>query len=246
MPGQGEAARKISLILVASCRLHDLAMNWKSDPWLCVCDIEPSLPGYNMALDEVLAETICQPVLRIYSWAVPSVTFGYFEHYQSVRTRWPGVTLMRRWTGGGQVDHRADFTYTVILPAMHRSGLPTAKESYCWVHERVARALQQLGVSATLASAETFAPDGPCFVKPVEADVMVGPMKVAGAAQRRTRTALLHQGSIQGLTIPSNLRRTLIEQFTVSEIVAPSASHRRAAARLAIEKYDTPSWLERR
>jgi lipoate-protein ligase A len=36
-----------------------------------------------------------------------------------------------------------------------------------------------------------------CFANPVQADVMVDSRKIAGAAQRRTRAGLLHQGSIQ-------------------------------------------------
>jgi len=36
-----------------------------------------------------------------------------------------------------------------------------------------------------------------CFANPVRADVMIDSRKIAGAAQRRTRAGLLHQGSIQ-------------------------------------------------
>jgi lipoate-protein ligase A len=39
-----------------------------------------------------------------------------------------------------------------------------------------------------------------CFANPVRADVIVNGRKVAGAAQRRTRAGLLHQGSIQVAT----------------------------------------------
>ena len=40
-----------------------------------------------------------------------------------------------------------------------------------------------------------------CYAKPTKYDVMLGGRKIAGAAQRRTKAGLLHQGSI-GIALP--------------------------------------------
>src|SRR5439155_555754 len=44
-----------------------------------------------------------------------------------------------------------------------------------------------------------------CFANPVRADVMIDGRKVAGAAQRRTRSGLLQQGSIQSVDLGNGL-----------------------------------------
>ena len=69
-----------------------------------------------MAVDEWLLETATLPVLRVYRWAGEWASIGYFGEVTAARAAFPGVNLVRRWTGGGMVDHRADWTYTIVAP----------------------------------------------------------------------------------------------------------------------------------
>ena len=86
-----------------------------------------------------------------------------------------------------------------------------------------------------------------CFANPVRADVMMNGRKIAGAAQRRTRSGLLHQGSIQGV----DLANGLAERF--AQALSAKCSERKIdndaltrACELAEQKYATESWLRKR
>ncbi|MBR5879894.1 MAG: hypothetical protein IKY91_10075, partial [Akkermansia sp.] len=70
--------------------------------------------GYrNMAADELLSRR-GEAWLRIYTWDRPAVSFGYFDTAKEAEGIFPGaVEYIRRWTGGGIVDHRIGYTYTV-------------------------------------------------------------------------------------------------------------------------------------
>lgn len=151
-----------------------------------------------MAADELLSRRP-EAWLRIYSWAEPSVSYGYFDTAAVAADIFPGPGLhyIRRWTGGGIVDHRLGHTYTLTLPAQP-TPYPPASVLYEWIHGGLAKALQQSGVACSLLAAD--APDGgrACWASPVASDI-VDPLghKLAGAGQRRYRGAVLHQGLIQ-------------------------------------------------
>ncbi len=195
-----------------------------------------------MAVDEVLFRSAQNPVVRIYYWEEPAVTFGYFERLADVETRWPGWLLVRRWTGGGQVEHGRDLTYSVMMPAGPGGAMPLARTTYQFLHAIVAEALRACGVPAVLATEEVIAAGGPCFVKPVAADVLAHGKKIAGAAQRRNRTGMLHQGSIQGVAIPNSLPTALLAGFEPARTIGLDPSVLREAEQLAGSKYATAAW----
>jgi lipoate-protein ligase A len=146
-----------------------------------------------MAVDEALLRLIKVPVLRIYEWDSEAVSIGYFQS-QSVVPR--GRSFVRRYTGGGLVDHAADVTYTVILPKGDPTMALSTTESYRQIHEAVARSLQFLKVNAELAPCCDPREKEACFQRAVKYDVVLGSEKLAGAAQRRTREGMLQQGSV--------------------------------------------------
>ncbi len=161
--------------------------------WL---DPSPRDGPENMAVDEWLAETCTAPVLRSYRWMPGWGSFGYFVKSADLPAK-EGLRWVRRWTGGGIVDHRADWTYTLFIPRGH--GLADAKgaESYRIIHTALLSALHQSGLEARLSGAAPPAAGGECFVRPVEYDVLdASGQKIAGAGQRRTVRGLLHQGSV--------------------------------------------------
>jgi lipoate-protein ligase A len=172
----------------------------------------------NMAVDEWLAETCEVPVLRSYRWQPGWGSFGYFVK-EAELPDWP-LRWVRRWTGGGIVDHRADWTYTLWVP--NGFGLAEAKggESYRVIHAALVEALRGAGVAARLSGTMPAAAGGECFVQPVEHDVLAAEgRKIAGAGQRRTVRGLLHQGSVAtGRPVPERLAAFLSGTVVVADL----------------------------
>jgi lipoyl(octanoyl) transferase len=173
-------------------------------PWLADIyffdDIAPHPAAVNMAMDEALLGVIPGAVLRVYRWERPAVSFGYFERWEPIQAAHPEREAMRRWTGGGVVLHGEDLTYSLLIPAGGERLGPA--ECYRVIHEALCGALREIGVQAYPTSNSQSTTSNACFENPVRYDVLVEGRKVAGAAQRRTRGGLIHQGSIQSLELP--------------------------------------------
>jgi lipoate-protein ligase A len=152
----------------------------------------PDSPARNMAVDEALLREVREPVLRLYEWSVPAVSLGYFQPAALAGER----PFVRRYTGGGLVDHARDVTYTIVLPRAHPWMEMSAPESYCHIHRGVQAALTACGIASELTPAAHAVESEACFAKPVKFDIVSDAGKLSGAAQRRTREGLLHQGSI--------------------------------------------------
>jgi len=200
-----------------------------------------------MALDEVLLNVSTVPTLRCYRWLRPCVSFGYFGAFEEVRLRWPAWEHVRRWTGGGMVEHGADFTYTLAVPRDHELARSNAAESYRVIHGAVAAALRQrAGKGVALSGEGEAAKSSACFEHPVRNDVLVEGRKAAGGAQRRTAHGLLHQGSIQlplGIDdFGSALSEALATKLVLRDFSAAELSE---GGRIATEKYGSEKWLRR-
>lgn len=163
-------------------------------------------PAMNMAIDEELllfADTVKIPVLRFYSWDRSSMSIGYVQSYAGVAK--DGYSLVRRPTGGGVVFHDMDLTYTIVIPSAHKIGKLGREESYYFFHNLIIKALNKIGLETELvkfAEATKERSTMQCFTAPVKFDVALkgtkgySSSKIAGAAQRRTKNGILHQGSI--------------------------------------------------
>jgi lipoate-protein ligase A len=203
-----------------------------------------------MAVDESLLHLSPIPVLRLYGWEVAAVSIGYFQSWKLVP---PNRPFVRRYTGGGLVDHSQDFTYTVVAPRDSSLGALSTAESYALIHRAIARAMQALDLAAELTSdcAEIDAPG--CFQKPVKFDVMLHQRKVAGGAQRRTRRAMLQQGSIllpdPGLypSLQKILPKTLGHEIGLTwQESALSQEETAQATALARDRYSQHGWNQER
>lgn len=204
--------------------------------------------GYeNMAADELLARRP-EAWLRIYTWASPSVSYGYFDTAGVAAALFPGddIRYIRRWTGGGIVDHRSGYTYTLTLPA-RENPYPPASTLYRWIHGALAQALRRSGVECTLLTAD--APDGgrACWASPVASDI-VAPcgQKLAGAGQRRCQGAVLHQGLIQQCE-PAPGWESLLAEALACEVVRietpePWSGFAAELHELRFAKYENPLW----
>ncbi len=197
-----------------------------------------------MALDEALLLTAARPLLRVYRWRAPSVSFGYFEKSAPVLAAHPTREPVRRWTGGGVVLHGDDVTYSLIVPAGFSVG-KNARDSYHAIHVCIAAWLRAAGHDATLADAAPPCVSRSCFENPVPHDILLAGHKIAGAAQRRTRQGLLHQGSIL-LADPPDLR-TLPNTFApVVCPVTPGINVQQTCQALVSQRYGTGNWSRRR
>ena len=209
----------------------------------------PGTPAWNMAVDESLLRLATGPVLRLYEWSVPAVSLGYF---QPAAVAPAGRPFVRRYTGGGLVDHARDVTYTVAAPRAHPLGTLSTAESYSRLHEAVAAALQDIGLEAVLSPVCDAGDNAACFQKAVKFDVLHQGKKVAGAAQRRTRSGLLQQGSIllPDPALNSTLRAHLPAAFARTlgfQIAAPhpgqlTPAEIALAQELERDRYATEAW----
>jgi lipoate-protein ligase A len=210
-------------------------------------DREPQPAALNMAVDEALLADAATSILRFYRWRQPSLSFGYFGVYAEVAGQSNGREIVRRWTGGGIVPHGDDVTYSVIIPASHPFFAQSSPEIYAALHDAIQRALDVNGVQATLANSAAPKVSENCFANAVRADVMSGGQKIAGAAHRRSRAGLLHQGSIQHRDLPDRFRsdfaQALCERY---ETKSPTPDLMERAAGIAAKKYGTTEWLMRR
>lgn len=157
-----------------------------------------------MAVDEVLwrwsADTggCCW---RFYRWCEPTLSLGYFQPYEDRLRHAASRTcpVVRRVSGGGAILHDAELTYSFTLPAGHR--LATRRLAlYQSVHNALIEVLAGFQASGILCGeAEAIKPEREpflCFQRRSAGDVLVGPAKIAGSAQRRSRGAVLQHGSV--------------------------------------------------
>ena len=165
--------------------------------------------AFNMALDEALLEyapEIGRPVLRFYGWREPAASFGYFQRIAEIEGATQLRPLVRRPTGGGLVPHDADWTYSVVIPPSHHWYGLRADSSYERVHRWIQAAFSSLEVPTEIAVCCRKEVPGQCFAGYEKSDLLWLARKIAGAAQRRTKSGLLIQGSVQPQ--PRNVTRT--------------------------------------
>ena len=157
----------------------------------------------NMAADEVLLESAANGVatLRFYGWSEPTLSLGYFQPANSRLgdDRLASLPFVRRPTGGQTLVHDHEITYALALP-WGSQWQPKAEKPSTWLgrmHTVVAEALRGLGVEVDFArGSPTGSEKSLCFLQPILGDLLIGPHKVAGSAQRRHRGALLQHGAI--------------------------------------------------
>lgn len=166
----------------------------------------------NMAIDFLLLQRYpdsSQARFRHYGWHRPACTFGYSQKFAFIRDQLASdsapTEICRRFTGGGLVDHREDWTYALVIPRGHPIEAGRAVDCYRDVHEALAAAMRELGQPAeTKKPGESSAPSsgqaaaGVCFSQAEYHDVIVpgSGVKIAGAAQKRNKHGLILQGSI--------------------------------------------------
>lgn len=191
----------------------------------------------NMALDMQLLEDLTanpeQPILHLYDWNHPSITYGYFtdpSRFLNVSVAdQMGIQLARRPTGGGITFHLTDFAFSILIPANHEGYSANILDNYAYVNQIVMEFIRsfrtieknntiehsQITPECSLLTAESDSLHSDarhfCMAKPTKYDVMIDGLKVGGAAQRRKKQGFLHQGTISlSFPNPDLLERLLL------------------------------------
>lgn len=194
---------------------------------LKILDTGKAAPQVNMDLDKELLKNLNDtPILHLYDWDGPAATHGHFikpEQYLDLKqAQAHGLRLGKRPTGGGIIFHVSDYAFSLLVPASHPLFSENTLENYQMVNQCVKNAVQTF-----LEQAPDLLPVDPtpidastahfCMAKPTIYDVMLGPYKIAGAAQRRTKQGFLHQGSISLAMPPSRLLENVLIHKSVKE-----------------------------
>lgn len=184
-----------------------------------IIESEPHSGAWNMALDEALLESAVRGgagAVRIYRWAEPTVSLGYFQKPAEIADDSPFAPLakVRRLSGGGAILHHREWTYSCCLPAGH-SAIRSPAALYETAHRAIIAVLQKCGVQSHLrgeaagraaATATADRRDSTVPAKPPEAflcfsrgdprDIVLNGRKIVGSAQRRRKGAVLQHGSV--------------------------------------------------
>jgi lipoyl(octanoyl) transferase len=158
----------------------------------------------DMAIDEVLALACARgwspPSLRLYRWAVPTLSLGYNQPIHGEVNLslclQRGIPAVRRPTGGRALLHDHELTYSLALPIP--CGSRGVLQDYRWISYCFLLALRRLGVAATLSRGTRIMEEagGICFLSASRYELTVNGRKVLGSAQRRFSGALLQHGSL--------------------------------------------------
>lgn len=171
-------------------------------PSLLIVDQAARSGAANMALDEAaLMAAVAGSVnlVRIYRWAEPTVSLGYFQQPQALQSAGPLAELaaVRRLSGGGAILHHHEWTYSLALCESN----PWSRQPlqlYEIVHQAVIDMLADEGIRVHFRDAPQPELDGLflCFGRGDPRDLLWGPHKVLGSAQRRRQGAVLQHGSL--------------------------------------------------
>jgi lipoate-protein ligase A len=229
-----------------------------------------------MALDQALLESVSADprtaAIRTYAWSEPTLSLGYFQTASAARddARWAGLTLVRRSTGGGAILHDQEITYAVAVPRTHPA-TRRPQSLYRAVHGAITTALARYGVALERRGPVESAGAKPflCFLDHDPEDLVIGPHKVVGSAQRRRPGAVLEHGSIllarstwtpelpgiteitgqtlDPLSLAGEVSRAIGEALDLSLADSTwTTSEREAAAQIAREVFGAESWTTRR
>ena len=235
-----------------------------------------SLPGpANMAADEAMLHAAAAGVasLRFYTWAVPTLSLGYFQPAAARLTdpKLAGLAWVRRASGGAALVHHHELTYALALPA-GRPWQDAGDEPWgCRFHHVVTRALARFGAAATpvVCGRERKLGDVLCFLDQTPGDLLAAGAKVVGSAQRKHRGALVQHGGIllkrseYAPALPG-LRELVGVDASAGDVAAAVAAEFAAdtgwglepgawtaaelveRARIEAERYANPAWNEKR
>ena len=219
--------------------------------------------AYNMAVDEAVSffvkKEAAPPTLRLYGWASPSVTIGYFQKISEINVDYcmmNDIPVVRRITGGRAILHADEMTYSFsvrtkgqfcgglldsyrrISAAFHGAFIKAGMSPELTLNSKSRRLSLQQGVKSPL-----------CFQSVSYGELSIQKMKVIGSAQKRWIDGLLQQGSIpfsldrHKISRVFGLKDTERTMAGLTEIVPDlDADQFRNAVRLSFEETFNIQW----
>ena len=149
------------------------------------------------------------------------------------------------------VDHRRDWTYSLVVPKSEDQAQLRGADSYLMIHEKLVKVIEDKYSGIEIVDHKQPVGSNVCFENPVIHDLVdSGGRKLAGAGQRRSRSGLLHQGSVAGICVDPSESQKRAEDFA-SELSGSWSefSDRPQPMEMAIKmagRYDRLEWLNRR
>jgi lipoyl(octanoyl) transferase len=170
-------------------------------------DSGPGGAAFNMALDEALMREAAHgptATLRVYGWRRSSVSLGYHQRLKKrldpELCRASGVEIVRRITGGREVFHDRELTYSFTGPEGLACLGADITESYRLIAGGLLAALRLLGIEPEIERSPERERGlaGPCFSSASRYELSVLGKKLVGSAQRRCPEAgaFMQQGSL--------------------------------------------------
>jgi lipoate-protein ligase A len=168
----------------------------------------PASAEYNMALDKSIFDQYLVdgvPVLRLYFWQAPSLTYGISQNPESEINLSAclanGVQRAKRITGGGVLFHDREITYSLTCSKVDIGEDKDLFVSYKRSCAFLLNFYESLGLNANFAvESEDFArksaPHQLCSASREKYDILLNGMKIGGNAQKRTRQVIFQHGSI--------------------------------------------------
>ncbi len=213
---------------------------------------EPLEGALQMAVDDLLLRDVSGVILRDYCWSMRTVSIGYFGKSAEIfefGSPAPAAAraFVRRPTGGGAVEHGhgRDYTYSIVVSADEARALNLRpRASYRSFHQLLSQVLRHFGYPVSLADERQSGAGGQaCFANPVGDDLMLDGKKIAGAGQKRSRGAILHQGSMQPIELPAGFGAAFAAALADDvEKLALDPDLLARAEKLAETKFRNPAW----
>lgn len=215
-----------------------------------------STPYMNMAVDEALflLSEKHSPAVRFYGWKEKTFTIGYFQKVSELKEKYSLLgeksVFVRRITGGGLVEHGKDLTYSISCSKPEKYFDKGVKETYKKINSVFAGAIEGFeGEVAIEGDRGTSLGRGVnCFREMSPFDIVLGGVKVGGAAQRRTEGRFIQQGSIrlgdsEVKFMFDSFVKLFREEFEAEiEIEELAEDEIELAEKLCEEKYVTRDW----
>ena len=196
----------------------------------------------NMRRDRELLRAVeegAEPVLRLFQFAPHGITLGASQRPEREldleRCAADRIAWAVRPTGGRAIFHAQEWTYSLAASIHDPDWGGSQAEAYGRMSRRIAASLARLGVPAALARGRGSRsaperlpglPAAPCFASAARHEVVLDGRKLVGSAQRRTRNALLQQGSlllgdghlrlVDYLALPEERRRPMREALALA------------------------------
>lgn len=169
-------------------------------------------PVDSMALDEYLFSLVSrgryEAAVRVYGWSFPFISIGRFTPYSMFdekKVAASSIPIIRRITGGNALYHDQDLGYTLIFRLKEEKNI--GRWLYWKIGELLQRVLLESGLSVHPSPVSSAASSMvPCheMVSLYEVVTQRGE-KVAGAAQKNNRLAIMQQGSLYLNHTPSRI-----------------------------------------